>query len=187
MEIFFDGACAPFNPGGIATFGYVIRRGRKLLDEGFGRAAEPGTPEATSNVAEYTGLIKALRALESRVRENEGVWIYGDSQLVINQLLGTYQVRAAHLIPLYSQAKGAIEAFKLCHTVCLKWVGRDQNQEADRLSQKAISNVLKGNHKILEEVVIGVGKHKGTKFKDLPQSYRNWLWSEKKGEQDAGR
>jgi dTDP-4-dehydrorhamnose reductase len=56
---YFDGLCEP-NPGGVATYGFVVKKDGKKVHEGHGLAGTPKTPQATNNVAEYTGLIKAL-------------------------------------------------------------------------------------------------------------------------------
>ena len=61
IEVYFDGACEPVNPKGIATYGYVVyRNGKKIREDcglvGIGQGA-------TNNIAEYTALIKALEYL----------------------------------------------------------------------------------------------------------------------------
>ena len=70
IEVYFDGLCEP-NPGGVATFGFVVKRDGKKIHEGHGLAGTPKTPQATNNVAEYTGLIRALEWLVAqKVKEN---------------------------------------------------------------------------------------------------------------------
>ncbi len=88
-EIFFDGACLPFNPNGVATYGFVIKNSGKIVSSGSGIASEKGT----NNIAEYTALIKALeKALELGYTK---VKIYGDSLLVVNQINGIYEVKSS--------------------------------------------------------------------------------------------
>ena len=59
--VHFDGSCDP-NPGGRCAYGFVAWRDGRKIHEDRGVAAPPG-PGATSNVAEYTGCIRALEWL----------------------------------------------------------------------------------------------------------------------------
>ena len=125
--IYFDGACLPRNPGGIATYGYVIFWSDKKF-EGSGVVAE----NSTNNVAEYSALIEAVRkALSLGIKK---VMIRGDSQLVIRQLLGVYAVRSPRILPLYDELSRLLDKFD---DVELEWVPRKQNAHADALSTKA--------------------------------------------------
>jgi Ribonuclease HI len=58
----------------------------------------------TNNEAEYLAVINALHEL---CRPSIGTWdeitLYSDSQIVINQIKGVWQVREEHLIQLYAQ------------------------------------------------------------------------------------
>ena len=89
--------------------------------------------ETTNNVAEYTAAIEGLRraaALGAR-----RVHLRSDSQLLIQQLTGTYKVKAAHLRPLYDEVKGLLSGFD---HVRLQHVPREQNREADRLANLGV-------------------------------------------------
>ena len=83
---YFDGLCEPKNPGGIATFGYVILLEDGRTVKGYGLASKPYSPDSTNNVAEYTGLICLLEEMK-RLNIRNPV-IRGDSQLVVRQLKG---------------------------------------------------------------------------------------------------
>ncbi len=125
--IYFDGACMPYNPGGIATYGFVIytEDGEKFT--GSGIASEKGT----NNIAEYTALIKALeKAIELGIVE---ATVKGDSQLAIYQMNGIYEVRSPNIIPLYEKA---IELCKHFKKIRFQWIPRNENKEADTLSEK---------------------------------------------------
>ncbi|MBW9141940.1 MAG: ribonuclease HI family protein [Candidatus Aramenus sp.] len=140
---YFDGLCEPRNPGGIATYGYVI-----YLDDGrairrYGLAEKPFSPNSTNNVAEYTGVICLMEEMISLgVRSPV---IKGDSQLVVRQLNGEYKVKAKRILPLYERAVKLKE--KLNATVM--WVPREENKEADELSRVAYELVRKN---VLREV-----------------------------------
>jgi len=130
----FDGLCEPKNPGGVATYGFVIRdENGKIICEGKGviGAGFMGD-DVTNNVAEYTALIKALECLNKN-NLNDKVVIMGDSQLVIKQLKGEYKVRSERIRPLFEKAKKLLEGLDYE----LVWVPRRLNEYADELSREA--------------------------------------------------
>jgi ribonuclease HI len=112
------------NPGS-AGYGAIIRdeHGEILAElyEGIG--------VNTNNVAEYRGLIAALEwALAHGYRR---LHIKSDSQLIVQQMLGHYRVKHEGLIPLHQKARRlAAEVGQ----VTFEHVRREQNQDADRLS-----------------------------------------------------
>jgi len=127
VTLYFDGACLPFNPGGVASYGYAIISD-EVLYRGKGIAAEKGT----NNVAEYTALIKGLeKALELGISK---LIVRGDSQLVIYQMVGIYAVRSKRILPLWEKANDLAKKFK---TIRFEWVPRDRNRIADDLSTQA--------------------------------------------------
>ena len=83
----------------------------------------------TNNVAEYRGLLAALQWAVDHGHTR--VHIKADSQLVVQQMLGHYRVKHENLIPLYRQARRLVA--QIGH-VTFEHVRREQNKEADRLS-----------------------------------------------------
>ncbi len=68
----------------------------------------------TNNQAEYRTLIEALRNLRQLLAErssSSSVRVEGDSQLVLNQLGGTWKVKNEGLRALHAEAKEALAAF----------------------------------------------------------------------------
>ena len=125
---YFDGA-SKGNPGP-AGAGIVIANpeGRVILKY----SKELGTK--TNNEAEYLALIELLqKALELGIKELE---IMGDSQLVINQVFGDWNINMPHLYALYEQATELLEKFD---KVKARWIPREKNQLADSLSNSAIT------------------------------------------------
>ena len=80
----------------------------------------PGHP--TNNVAEYEGLLNALRAVKKY--NPEEVEVFTDSQLVVKQLNGEFKIKNGALKILARQVKDA-EADLGCK-LTIKWVSRDE-------------------------------------------------------------
>jgi len=133
VEVHFDGACQPPKGGGVATFGFVVA-GEGLDHEECGLAVKPYSRHATNNVAEYVAAIRALEYLAGRQFRGTVIAI-GDSQLVIRQMRGEYEVRAEHL-RAYHERLGHL-AGRFDH-VEFRWVAREQNARADELSKVAL-------------------------------------------------
>ena len=91
----------------------------------------------TNNVAEYNGLLEALRLAVKRGAEKGEVRM--DSELVVRQIEGRYKVKSPALQPLYQQAKQLIRQFALARVVHVR---REQNKEADRLVNEALDGAL---------------------------------------------
>ncbi len=133
VEVYFDGLCEPKNPGGVATYGYVVYRSGRKIHEGRGIAGTPYAPEATNNLAEYTAVVKALEHL---VREGISgpVVVRGDSKLVIEQSAGRWKVKSPTLAPLNARVRELFFKFK---DLRFEWVPRERNREADALTNLA--------------------------------------------------
>ena len=88
---------------------------------------------ATNNVAEYRGMIAALRAaVELGAR---ALQINADSELMVRQMNGQYRVKNEGLKPLFAEAKALalrVPRFSIAH------VRREMNREADRLANAAM-------------------------------------------------
>ena len=126
-KAWFDGATKGTNPGIRGIGGVLKGPGGEVIEIceeiGYG----------TNNEAEYTALMAVLdAAIQAGV---EDLIVYGDSQLVINQVNGAWLIKAKELVPLCKTAvslKAQIQNVKLC------WVARTENTEADVLSKRAL-------------------------------------------------
>ncbi|MCS6850627.1 MAG: ribonuclease HI family protein [Gemmataceae bacterium] len=124
--IYTDGA-ARGNPGP-AAYAFVIHRPESPPIE---KADFLG--HATNNVAEYTALVKALEyATRLGIRR---LLIHSDSELLVRQMNGQYQVKSSDLRPLFERAKQLCRAFD---TVSIIHVSRDQNRRADQLCNQIL-------------------------------------------------
>ncbi|XP_074266517.1 uncharacterized protein LOC141589792 [Silene latifolia] len=90
------------------------------------------TQFCSNNVAEYQALILGLQmAIEIGVRDMD---IYGDSQLVISQVLDKYEVRKEDLIPYHRQA---LQLLNQLDSINIGHVPRSANKLADALANLA--------------------------------------------------
>lgn len=90
----------------------------------------------TNNIAEYSAVIYSLiAAYAGGIKEN--ITVHSDSQLIINQLNGSYQVKAPHLIPLHQTASHLAEKFS---SITFTWVPREHPMitQCDRMCDQII-------------------------------------------------
>jgi len=128
------------NPGP-AAIGVVIEKivdGRSSIVDKFGKTIG----EATNNVAEYTAVkeaLKAMKSLEPRT-ENEKIEIffYLDSTLVVNQLNGLFKIKDPTLRSLVTDIR--ILEQQTGGQVSYSPIPRQQNRRADFLVNQALDN-----------------------------------------------
>jgi probable phosphoglycerate mutase len=87
----------------------------------------------TNNYAEYSAL---LAALEWALKHNHPrLRVVADSELMVKQMQGRYQVKSPDLRPLWEEARrraAQLESFRIDHVL------RNKNKEADRLANEAM-------------------------------------------------
>jgi len=115
------------NPGP-AAYGAVVSENGKILHELFETIGV-----ATNNVAEYNGLLAALRKV-NEIDPAAQVEARLDSKLVVEQMSGRWQIKHPDMREL---AKAARDAHPH-DLVSYKWIPRDENSHADRLANKAL-------------------------------------------------
>ncbi len=142
LTVYFDGACEWHvwadgskhrNPGGIATYGWLISKSGSQLAYGYGEVGRGGT--ISNNIAEYKALIKSLEAIRDLGLNGNDLTILGDSQLIVNQVNGHWAINKDHLRQLKQHACNLLDSFNSQKTI--SWIPREQNQAADDLSKKA--------------------------------------------------
>jgi ribonuclease HI len=104
---------------------------------------------ATNNVAEYNGLLAALKWAVGH--DERALEIRAGSELLVKQMRGEYRVKNPGLQPLVARARLLIGQLD---DVTFKHVRREQNKEADRLSnlgmdeaEEALRRGVKGEGK----------------------------------------
>lgn len=136
VNAYFDGMMSPTNPDGFGCGGWWYESEGMDLKTGYGVYYVPGQ-KATNNMAEYSALIELLESLVTEGHNANQIVIRGDSQLTINQMLGTYKVASQKLKPLHQQAHELLRQFE--QGVSFEWIPRDKNWRADQLAEEAYS------------------------------------------------
>ena len=126
-KLYFDGA-SKGNPGPSGCGGVIYDSYGDIVKE-----FKFNCGVGTNNRAEYLAALRGIKeAHEIGVTQLE---VFGDSQLVIYQLLGTYKVRNPHLREIYNMIKEYERRFakiKYYH------VYREHNAIADRLANEGV-------------------------------------------------
>lgn len=127
VKLFSDGACRG-NPG-IGGAGAVITdEADNILWE-----EKEYLGHCTNNIAEYKALILGLKgALAQGFNQLD---VYLDSELLANQINGSYKVKNENLKILMQEVRGLLSSFK---SVQVKHVLRCQNRQADKMANLAI-------------------------------------------------
>ena len=127
-HVYVDGASRG-NPGPAAV-GWVIVTGDGIVAEGGERIGE-----ATNNRAEYEALVRALEAaLDYGLSEAD---VRGDSELVVKQLRGEYDVNDPTLRELRARARELLTEFDRWS---IEHVPREINDRADELANEALDD-----------------------------------------------
>lgn len=128
-SLYFDGA-SKGNPGKAGSAAVLYKDGNEIatIKKYIG-------PRKTNNEAEYMGLIIGLiLCVQSNIKE---VHVYGDSQLIIRQMLGQYQVKNKRMKELWSDAQSLLANFTAVH---FQHIERALNGRADQLANEAIAS-----------------------------------------------
>ena len=92
----------------------------------------------TNNFAEYSGLLAVLDY--ALTHNHRRLRVVSDSELMVKQIQGKYQVKSPILRPLYDLARKKIaqlEAFEIVHAL------RHKNKDADRLANQAMDRGMR--------------------------------------------
>lgn len=137
--LYFDGASRS-NPRGPAGCGWKLYEmddngadGYLIMDQG-----DYLGYNVSNNQAEYQGLINGLQYIQFNISCN-GLYIRGDSEIVIRQMEGDYQVRSHNIRSYHADAKNLLNYID-CDYYNFRHIARDRNWEADELANEAIDD-----------------------------------------------
>lgn len=135
--IMFDGGCGPKNPGGTATYGFILMHNGIELERGSGVIGSG--PTMSNNLAEHYAVAEGMTAFLKHYKDapNTILRIRGDSRMVINQLIGKWNGDKTKLYwPEYERSIALIKQIRRSHIrVMCEWVPRAQNQLCDDLTK----------------------------------------------------
>lgn len=137
LIIYTDGASRG-NPGP-AGIGVVIADGAGNII----REVSDYIGETTNNVAEYRALLRGLA--EARDLSARRLKVYTDSELMVRQMSGAYQVKSEGLKPYYDTARARSREFE---RFSLEHIPREMNKRADKLSKQGCQPTLLGRDRI---------------------------------------
>ena len=134
IEVYFDGACEP-NPFGRIGYGAVILKDSKQVYEISKEYKCSAGIKTTNNMAEYCAVYASLKYLIHQNWNTHPVIARGDSQLVIKQLSDEWKIGAGAYVQIAQKTKDLIPQFT---QIEFAWLPRAFNNQADKLSRKAI-------------------------------------------------
>ncbi|KAK4385721.1 hypothetical protein Sango_2696100 [Sesamum angolense] len=105
-KMYFDGA---FHKEGVGAGVVFFTSEGEVLPYSFTL-----TQNCSNNIADYQALILGLEIVVDA--KQLPLKVYGDSQLVVNQLLGLYEVKKPELLPYHNYAKKANGMARRCRT-----------------------------------------------------------------------
>ena len=128
----FDGSCNP-NPGGRMGCGWIITM---QGEQRTGDCEQSPASENTNNTAEFTALLLGLREY-IRLGGKGPLNVFGDSQLTINIVTGTWSAKAANIRQLLGLIRTELE--HIPGKVVFSWHYREFNSQADKLAAGKIA------------------------------------------------
>jgi len=142
------------NPGP-AAYAYVIKRPGQADIE-----VKCYLGKTTNNIAEYTGMLKALE--HAKQLGGTRLIVNSDSELMVKQMTGVYRVKNEGLLPLFTKATQLRKQFD---SVSFKHVYRDQNSHADALCNEAMDD----RSPLPDEIELEIGAAKPSVETSAPQ------------------
>ncbi len=122
---------------GFMCFGWLISLEGITLARGHGGYVRG--KDASSNVAEYLGLVEGMGGLLDMGAQDEEILIRGDAKSVIEQMQGISIVNARSIKLLNKQARRLSLHFP---RITWDWSPRKLNREADALARRALNQLL---------------------------------------------
>jgi len=158
IEVSFDGG-ARGNPGIAGAGAEILTRYRNSQHDRTVQRSKIHMRRfvgrsSTNNEAEYAGLLAGLAKIVQEIQSfatcrhlsskqlDCTVAVKGDSNMIIQQLLGNYRCNSPNLKPLYREANSLIAQIRSISQakISFQHVYRDHNKTADRLANEAMDS-----------------------------------------------
>ncbi len=128
FDLYIDGA-SHGNPGKAGIGVVVIDSDGNII-----KKISKAIGETTNNIAEYIALIYGLQ--EALILKVSYVNVYSDSELLVNQIKGTFKVKDLKLRLFWGICQHLIDAFKKMN---IEYIPRKNNDLADTLAFNSIT------------------------------------------------
>jgi len=128
IEVYIDGSYTPSDNGAIGFGAVIYNNGIKQKRYG----GKPPNQTNNNNVAEYLAAINTMELMEKECLTEEEILIKADSKLVVNQLNGYWKIKKGDYVEYANRAKELVKKFS---NLRFKWIPREENLEADKLSR----------------------------------------------------
>ncbi|MFO7570660.1 MAG: ribonuclease HI family protein [Smithellaceae bacterium] len=129
VKLFTDGACRG-NPGIGGAGAVIMDEAENVLWEG-----KEYLGHCTNNIAEYRALILGLKG--ALTEDYPDIEVYLDSELLANQINGSYKVKNENLKQLMQEVRALLASFA---SFSVLHVRRCNNAQADQLANQAIDD-----------------------------------------------
>jgi len=131
VNVYTDGACRG-NPGQGGAGAVLVDETGEIV-----ATVRHSLGHCTNNIAEYRALILGLEeALKKRYGQLN---IFLDSELLVNQIKGSYKVKNENLKILMSEVRKLLSCFD---SYKIEHIDRSQNHMADKLANEAIDEAI---------------------------------------------
>jgi len=131
VNLYTDGACRG-NPGQGGAGAVLVDETGEIV-----ATVRHSLGHCTNNIAEYKALIFGL---EEALKKRYGrLNIFLDSELLVNQIKGSYKVKNENLKILMSEVKKLLSYFD---SYKVEHIDRSQNHMADKLANEAIDEAI---------------------------------------------
>lgn len=131
-KIYFDGGASP-NPGkGSCAYKAISEKAGRVLTRSWAMEGN----DNTNNQAEWEAVVSGLESVLELEKEITVMEIVGDSQLVIEQLAGRYNVNSERLIKYHKRWLNLKDKYPNV-TFTFKHVYREENTEMDNACKEA--------------------------------------------------
>jgi ribonuclease HI/probable phosphoglycerate mutase len=130
---------ARWNPGNAGIWVFITDENGKEIEKRY-----KNLWIKTNNESEYLAAFYWIqRAIELKATQIE---FYADSNLLINQLSGKWKIKKEELKKIYFEILWLLNESKV--KINYFWISRENNKEADRLSNVAMNEVIKSKKNI---------------------------------------
>lgn len=126
LKAYFKGNCYPNRNGGKMTYNLIIYKDYEKIYEKFHHyIGKNGI--ASNNISDYCGFIAVLKFIENMTEYPGTIYIYGTSNLVVQQMNGNWSINHGKYFPYAMHALNKLK--ELCLHIpmpIIKWIENER-------------------------------------------------------------